>query len=112
MKIFFLFLMLFFCNTIFAQKNDTCIDNIILVNRIDSVTNKNKEIDSAVTMYGKQLVIANYISIVSFSTVIIGTIIGMPASPLLLTTGVCDFATLLISGHAAKKLARRGRIKK
>ena len=82
---------------------DTCKQTI----SNDSLIKDINETSNAVRLYGKQQVVVNYISIVSFTVVIVGTILGIPTSPLLLTTGLCDFATLLVSGHSARKLAHR-----
>ena len=99
---FILVLLLVICSlNLFAQTDS------LQINQVDSLIQQNRELSEALRIYGKQQVIANYISIISFGTVIIGTICGIPVAPLLLTTGICDGITLVITGRAARRLAHR-----
>ena len=83
----------------FSQYNDSI--------RIVTLEKQTYEINKALVIYGKQNVIANYITIVSFTTVIGGTILGAPTAKVLLVTGLCDLATLIITGRAARRLAHK-----
>ena len=105
-------------NPIGGIKDTTCInenkfqiskeDSILFIGtKIEMLEKENHEVSNALRLYGIQNVTANYISIISFSTVILGTILGAQTSQILLVTGLCDFATLIITGHAARKLAHR-----
>ena len=63
-------------------------------------------IDSTLREYGRQQTIANKITIVSISSIVIGTIIGIPAAPLLIINTACDFVTIIVSSKSNKKLAK------
>ena len=63
-------------------------------------------IDSTLRTYGKQQSIANKITIVSIATIGIGTIIGIPAAPLLVVNTAADLITILITSKSNKKLAK------
>jgi hypothetical protein len=74
-----------------------------LVNAQDSV--RLNKIDSTLREYGHQQTIANKISIVSVTMVLGGTLLGVPAVPLLVGTSFCDLATIIVSSKANKKLS-------
>ena len=63
-------------------------------------------IDSTLRDYGKQQTIANKITIVSIVTIGVGTIIGIPAAPLLVVNTMADLVTILISSKSNKRLAK------
>ena len=65
-----------------------------------------ERIDSTLRTYGKQQSIANKITIVSIATITIGTIIGIPAEPLLIVNTAADLVTILITSKSNKKLAK------
>ena len=64
------------------------------------------QIDSTLRVYGKQQTIANKITIVSIATIGIGTILGIPAGPLLVVNTIADLTTILISSKSNKKLSK------
>lgn len=64
------------------------------------------QIDSTLRVYGKQQTIANKITIVSIATIGIGTILGIPAGPLLIVNTIADLTTILISSKSNKKLSK------
>lgn len=98
-------LLIIFVLLSFICHSQTHIDTLIKQQE-DSI--KFDNIDKTLRMYGKDQTIANKISIVSVVSVVIGTIVGVPATPLLLITSVCDLTTILVSGKANKKLAKNG----
>ena len=63
-------------------------------------------IDSTLREYGKQQTIANKITIVSIVTIGVGTILGIPAEPLLIVNTIADLTTLLVSSKSNRKLAK------
>ena len=63
-------------------------------------------IDSTLREYGKQQTIANKITIVSIATIGVGTIIGVPAVPLLIVNTAADLVTILITSKSNRKLAK------
>ena len=63
-------------------------------------------IDSTLREYGRQQTIANKITIISISSIVIGTIVGIPATPLLIINTACDFVTIIVSSKSNKKLAK------
>ena len=71
---------------------------------LDSV--RLERIDSTLREYGRQQTIANKITLVSITSIIIGTAIGMPAEPLLVVNTIADLTTLLVSSKSNKKLAK------
>ena len=75
-----------------------------LVNAQDSV--RLNKIDSTLREYGHQQTIANKISVISILTVVGGSIIGIPTLPLLISTSMCDLATLIVSSKANKQLSK------
>jgi len=79
------------------------------VNAQDSV--RLNKIDSTLREYGHQQTIANKISIVSVSLVLGGTLIGIPAVPLLVGTSLCDLATIIVSSKANKNLSKHAKNK-
>ena len=99
-----LLLGMFFLMTLMCRAQ-THIDTLSKAQE-DSI--KFDNIDKTLKMYGKDQTIANKISIVSVVSVEIGTIIGIPVTPLLLITSACDLTTILVSGKANKKLAKNG----
>jgi Na+/H+ antiporter NhaC len=64
------------------------------------------QIDSTLRVYGKQQSAANKITIVSIATIGIGTILGVPAVPLLIVNTVADLTTLLITSKSNRKLSK------
>ena len=74
------------------------------VNAQDSV--RLNKIDSTLREYGHQQTIANKISVISILTVVGGSIIGIPTLPLLISTSMCDLATLIVSSKANKQLSK------
>lgn len=64
------------------------------------------QIDSTLRVYGKQQTIANKITIVSIATIGIGTILGIPAGPLLVVNTIADLTTILISSKSNKRLSK------
>jgi Na+/H+ antiporter NhaC len=74
------------------------------VNAQDSV--RLNKIDSTLREYGHQQTVANKISIVSVSLVLGGTLIRVPAIPLLVGTSLCDLATIIVSSKANKNLSK------
>jgi hypothetical protein len=64
------------------------------------------EIDKTLQEYGKQQTISNKITIVSVITIGIGTIIGIPAGPLLIVNTIADLTTILISSKSNKRLSK------
>ena len=64
------------------------------------------EIDNTLREYGKQQTIANKITIVSIVTIGIGTILGIPAEPLLVINTLADLTTILISSKSNKRLSK------
>ena len=64
------------------------------------------QIDSTLRVYGKQQTIANKITIVSIATIGIGTILGIPAVPLLVVNTIADLTTILISSKSNKRLSK------
>jgi hypothetical protein len=64
------------------------------------------EIDKTLREYGKQQTISNKITIVSIATIGIGTIIGIPAGPLLIVNTIADLTTILISSKSNKRLSK------
>ena len=62
-------------------------------------------IDSTMRLYGKQQTVANKITIVSIFTIGIGTIVGIPAAPLLVVNTVADLVTIMITSKSNKKLS-------
>ena len=103
MKIALIILFFLFLNKINAQTDSCELQSI----KVDSLIKDNVELSNAMTIYGRQQVIANCISVISFTTVIVGTLCGAPIASVVLVTGICDGATLLITGRAARKLAHR-----
>jgi len=72
----------------------------------DTVLSKRMDgIDSTLRVYGKQQTVANKITIVSIFTIGIGTIVGIPAAPLLVVNTVADLVTILITSKSNKKLS-------
>ena len=65
-----------------------------------------ERIDSTLRTYGKQQSIANKITIVSIATIGVGTILGIPAAPLLIVNTAADLVTILITSKSNKKLAK------
>ena len=63
-------------------------------------------IDSTLRTYGKQQSIANKITIVSIATIGAGTILGIPAAPLLVVNTAADLVTILITSKSNRKLAK------
>ena len=72
----------------------------------DTLTRRMDNIDSTMRTYGKQQSIANKITIVSIATITIGTILGVPATPLLIVNTVGDLITILITSKSNKKLSK------
>lgn len=72
----------------------------------DTLTRRMDNIDSTMRTYGKQQSIANKITIVSIATITIGTILGVPATPLLIVNTVGDLITILITSKSNKKLSQ------
>jgi formate hydrogenlyase subunit 3/multisubunit Na+/H+ antiporter MnhD subunit len=70
-----------------------------LIKRMDGI-------DSTLRVYGKQQSIANKITIVSIVTISLGTIIGIPAEPLLIVNTVADLVTILITSKSNRKLSQ------
>lgn len=70
------------------------------------LTKRMDNIDSTMRTYGKQQSIANKITIVSIATITIGTILGVPATPLLIVNTVGDLITILITSKSNKKLSQ------
>ena len=64
------------------------------------------EIDITLREYGRQQTIANKITIVSIVTIGIGTILGIPAEPLLVVNTLADLSTILISSKSNKRLSK------
>jgi hypothetical protein len=69
-----------------------------LIKRMDNI-------DSTMRVYGKQQSIANKITIVSIVTISLGTIVGIPAAPLLIVNTVGDLVTILITSKSNRKLS-------
>jgi hypothetical protein len=69
------------------------------------LTKRMDKIDSTIRVYGKQQSIANKITIVSIATITIGTIVGIPATPLLIVNTVGDLVTILITSKSNRKLS-------
>ena len=65
-----------------------------------------QRIDSTIREYGKQQSLANKITIVSIATIGVGTILGVPAIPLLIVNTVADLTTILITSKSNKKLSK------
>ena len=63
-------------------------------------------IDSTLREYGKQQTIANKITIVSIVSIGVGTILGVPAAPLLIVNTVADLTTILITSKSNKRLSK------
>jgi hypothetical protein len=70
------------------------------------LTKRMDNIDSTMRVYGKQQSIANKITIVSIVTIGVGTIVGIPAAPLLVVNTVADLVTILITSKSNKKLSQ------
>ena len=64
------------------------------------------EIDITLREYGRQQTIANKITIVSIVTIGIGTILGIPAEPLLVVNTLADLSTILISSKSNRRLSK------
>lgn len=64
------------------------------------------EIDKTLREYGKQQTIANKITIVSIITIGVGTIIGIPAEPLLVINTLADLVTIMVSSKSNRKLSK------
>jgi len=72
----------------------------------DTLTRRMDNIDSTMRTYGKQQSIANKITIVSIATITVGTILGVPATPLLIVNTVGDLITILITSKSNRKLSQ------
>jgi hypothetical protein len=83
------------------------LDSIGAVSSIDSTNIKIEHIHAELTVYGKGQTLANKISAVSVIAVLGGTLVGIPAAPLLVFTSLCDLTTILISNKANKKLSNK-----
>ena len=70
------------------------------------LTKRMDNIDSTMRTYGKQQSVANKITIVSIASITIGTILGVPATPLLIVNTVGDLITILITSKSNKKLSK------
>ena len=79
------------------------IDSTLSLEQLNSL--KIEHIHNELNVYGKSQNIANKISAISIVAVLGGTLLGLPAAPLLVATSMCDLATLVISNRANKKLA-------
>jgi hypothetical protein len=65
-----------------------------------------ERIDSTMREYGRQQTIANKITIVSIVTIGVGTVIGIPAVPLLIVNTLADLVTITITSKSNKRLAK------
>lgn len=65
-----------------------------------------ERIDSTIREYGRQQTIANKITIVSIVTIGVGTIVGIPATPLLVVNTVADLVTILITSKSNRRLSK------
>lgn len=65
-----------------------------------------ERIDSTIREYGRQQTIANKITIVSIVTIGVGTIVGIPAAPLLVVNTVADLVTILITSKSNRRLSK------
>ncbi len=72
----------------------------------DTLTRRMDNIDSTMRTYGKQQSVANKITIVSIATITVGTILGVPATPLLIVNTVGDLITILITSKSNRKLSK------
>ena len=69
------------------------------------LTKRMDNIDSTMRVYSKQQSVANKITIVSIVTIGVGTIVGIPAAPLLVVNTVADLVTILITSKSNRKLS-------
>jgi Na+/H+ antiporter NhaC len=74
--------------------------------KAEIVNERIEAIDSTLREYGKQQNIANKITIVSIASIGIGTLLGVPALPLLVINTAADLTTLIITNRSNKKLAK------
>ena len=65
-----------------------------------------EKIDSTIREYGRQQTIANKITIVSIITIGVGTVVGIPAAPLLVVNTVADLVTILITSKSNRRLSK------
>ena len=65
-----------------------------------------ERIDSTMREYGRKQTIANKITIVSIVTIGVGTVIGIPAAPLLIVNTLADLVTITITSKSNKRLAK------
>jgi hypothetical protein len=63
-------------------------------------------IDETLREYGRQQSVANKITIVTITTIGVGTVLGVPALPLLIVNTVGDLVMILITNKSNKKLSK------
>ena len=65
-----------------------------------------ENIENQLNQYGKEQHIANKITVVTIATIVIGTIVGVPAEPLVIVNSIADLTTLIVTYRANKKLQK------
>jgi hypothetical protein len=63
-------------------------------------------IDETLREYGKQQSVANKITIVTIGVIGVGTLIGVPALPLLIVNTVGDLTMIIVTSRSNKKLSK------
>lgn len=66
---------------------------------------KIKNIEKELQSYGKQNLITDKVTLLQFGVVIVGTLIGIPALPLLIVTTALNLINVIINWKADKKLS-------
>lgn len=64
------------------------------------------QIDSTLREYGKQQTIVNKITFISIGVIVVGTIVGVPATPLLIVNTIADLTAILINNKSNKRLSK------
>jgi hypothetical protein len=63
-------------------------------------------IDETLREYGRQQSVANKITIVTIGVIGVGTLIGVPALPLLIVNTIGDLTMIIVTSRSNKKLSK------
>lgn len=96
MRIIIIFLLLVSCSS------PKCIES----SKPLTETERLSSIEAQLRQYGKQNLTGDKIMLVQFGIVAIGAGLSIPAVPLLVATGVCNLANIIVSKKADKQLSK------